>query len=76
MNLSRKIALGAAVLGIAAAGGSVAADDSSATNESSPESYIVLVPAEDGAYDIYAVDEDGDGVADGYLVIEESDTLG
>ena len=61
--------------GIAAAGGAVAADDSSA-NESAPESYIVLVPADDGAYDVYAVDEDGDGVADGYLVIEESDTQG
>jgi hypothetical protein len=23
-------------------------------NESSPESYIVLVPADDGAYDVYA----------------------
>jgi hypothetical protein len=45
-------------------------------NESSPESYIVLVPADDGAYDVYAVDEDGAGAADGYLVIEESDTLG
>jgi hypothetical protein len=25
-------------------------------------------------YDVYGVDEDGDGVNDGYLFIEESDT--
>ena len=45
-------------------------------SESSPESDVLLVPADEGADDVYAVDEDGDGVADGYLVIEESDTLG
>ncbi|HJY78434.1 MAG TPA: hypothetical protein VKE95_17470 [Burkholderiales bacterium] len=76
MNLSRKIAIGAALLGIAAAGGAVAADDSPEMNPSSPESYLLLVPTDEGAYDVYAVDEDGDGVTDGYLVIEESDTLG
>ena len=41
-----------------------------------PETVILLEPVDVATYDVYGIDEDRDGVIDGYLFIEESDTLG
>jgi hypothetical protein len=63
MKLAQSIAIGAAFFGLAA--GSAIADQGDEEN------------TEDVTYyDVYGVDEDGDGVNDGYLFIEESDTRG
>jgi hypothetical protein len=56
-----------AALGLAA-GGASAADGNSGIDE------ILLEPVQ--VTQVYAVDEDGDGVTDSYLFLEESDTLG
>jgi len=71
MTLAKTIAIGASVLGLAA-GSALAGEGSFGMNdESSGE------PAVDsGVYDVYGIDQDRDGVIDGYLFIEESDTLG
>jgi hypothetical protein len=37
---------------------------------------MLLEPMDVTYYDVYGIDENGDGVIDGYLFIEESDTLG
>jgi hypothetical protein len=76
MKLARMIAMGASAIGLAAGGAFAAEDRPGVNDESAPETYVLLVPADAGYYDVYGVDEDGDGVIDGYLVIEESDTLG
>jgi uncharacterized BrkB/YihY/UPF0761 family membrane protein len=56
MKLAKTIAIGAAVIGLAA-GSALVSERSYAVNE------------------IYGIDEDRDGVIDGYLLLEESDTL-
>jgi hypothetical protein len=68
MKLARSLAIGAAFFGVAAASAFAAQGDEEAT--------IVLEPEDVTYYDVYGVDEDGDGVNDGYLFIEESDTRG
>jgi hypothetical protein len=68
MNLARSIAIGAAFFGLAAGHVFAAQGDEETT--------ILLEPEDVTYYDVYGVDEDGDGVNDGYLFIEESDTRG
>lgn len=41
-----------------------------------PQEDKSLEPFAVSYYDVYGIDEDRDGVTDGYLLIEESDTLG
>ena len=72
MKLAKTIACGAAALGLAM-GSALAVEGQSGMND---ESFILLEPVEVTYYDVYSVDENGDGVTDGYLFIEESDTLG
>jgi hypothetical protein len=67
MRLAKTVACGVAALGLAA-GGASAADGNSGIDE------ILLEPVQ--VTQVYAVDEDGDGVTDSYLFLEESDTLG
>jgi hypothetical protein len=81
MTLAKTIAIGAAVLGLAA-GGALAGEGDFGMNDRSsgepavqPETIILLEPVDVVAYDVYGIDEDRDGVIDGYLFIEESDTL-
>ena len=71
MTLAKTIAIGASALGLAA-GSALAGEGSFGMNdESSGE------PAVDSVvYDVYGIDQDRDGVIDGYLFIEQSDTLG
>ena len=86
MRLAKTVAYGAVLLGLAtgsalAAEGSFGMNDSGSSSiEPSPmaqeETYMLLEPADVGYYDVYGVDENGDGVNDGYLFIEQSDTLG
>jgi hypothetical protein len=66
MKLAKSIALGAAFFGLAAGSALAAQRDEGTT--------ILLEPEDVTYYDVYGVDEDGDGVNDGYLFIEESDT--
>jgi hypothetical protein len=68
MKLAKSIAIGAAFFGLAAA--------SALAAQSDEETTILLEPEDVTYYDVYGVDEDGDGVNDGYLFIEESDTRG
>ena len=68
MKLAKSIAIGAASFALAAGSAFAAQGDE--------ESSIVLEPEDVTYYDVYGVDEDGDGVNDGYLFIEESDTRG
>jgi hypothetical protein len=83
MRLAKSIACGAAVLGLAI-GSAFAAEGQSGMNEmgsanepmAQDQTYIVLEPMDVTYYDVYGVDENGDGLIDGYLFIEESDTLG
>ena len=74
MALAKTMAIGAAVFAIAA-GSALAAEGDSAME---PDTVILLEPADMdvATYDVYGIDEDRDGVIDGYLFIEESDTLG
>ena len=84
MTLAKTIAIGATALGLAA-GSVFAGEDGFGTNnaspggpEAQPETILLLEPADVdvATYDVYGIDEDRDGVIDGYLFIEESDTLG
>jgi hypothetical protein len=74
MTLAKTIAIGTAAFGIAA--GSALAGEGDFRME--PETVILLEPVDMdiATYDVYGIDEDRDGVIDGYLFIEESDTLG
>jgi hypothetical protein len=82
MTLAKTIATGLTVLGLAAGsalageGGFGMNDGSSSEPAAQPETIILLEPVEVATYDVYGIDEDRDGVIDGYLFIEESDTLG
>ena len=83
MKLAKTIACGAAALGFAmgsafAVEGQSGMNDSGSTGEpmAQEETFILLEPSDVGYYDVYGIDENGDGVIDGYLLIEESDTLG
>ena len=82
MTLARTIAIGATALGLAAGsalageGGFGMNDRSSSEPAAQPEPIILLEPVDIATYDVYGIDEDRDGVIDGYLFIEESDTLG
>lgn len=68
MKLAKSLAIGAAFFSLAAGSALAAQGDE--------ENTIVLEPEDVTYYDVYGVDEDGDGVNDGYLFIEESDTRG
>ena len=68
MKLAGSLAIGAAFFGLTAASTFAAQGDE--------ENTIVLEAEDVTYYDVYGVDEDGDGVNDGYLFIEESDTRG
>ena len=85
MRLAKTIAYGAVLLGLAtgsalAGEGSFGMNDEASWTEPSPmaqqETYILLEPVDVSYYDVYGIDENGDGVNDGYLFIEQSDTLG
>ena len=66
MKLAKSLTIGAACFGLAAGSAFAAQGDEEATIELEDVTY----------YDVYGVDEDGDGVNDGYLFIEESDSRG
>ena len=70
MKLAKSLAIGATAFGLAA-GSALAGEGDFEMNDS-------LLESVDGAtyYDVYGVDENGDGVVDAYLFIEESDTRG
>jgi hypothetical protein len=76
MTLAKTIAIGATALGLAA-GGALAGEGSFGMNDSgSPQETFILLEPVDVAYaDVYGIDENRDGVIDGYLLLEESDTL-
>jgi hypothetical protein len=83
MKLAKSIACGAAVLGLAIGAAFAGEGDSgmnSGWSSSEPmaqeETFILLEPADVAYYDLYGIDENRDGVIDGYLILEESDTLG
>ena len=40
------------------------------------ETVVLLEPVDVTYYDVYGIDENRDGVTDGYLLLEQSDTLG
>jgi hypothetical protein len=67
MKLARTIAVSATALGLAA-GSALAGEGSFGMNE------ILLEPVDVVVYDVYGIDENRDGVIDGYLFLEESDT--
>jgi hypothetical protein len=81
MKLAKTIACSAATLGLAISS-AFAGEGQSGMNDRSPseigheETFILLEPEDVTYYDVYGVDEDRDGVTDGYLFIGESDTLG
>jgi hypothetical protein len=68
VKLAKSLVIGAAFFGLAA-GSAVAA-------EGDEEATLMIEPEDVTYYDVYGLDEDGDGVNDGYLFIEESDTRG
>jgi hypothetical protein len=68
MKLAKSIACGAAAISLAI-GTAFAGEGQSGMND------ILLEPVEVAYYDVYGIDENRDGVIDGYLFIEESDTL-
>ncbi len=83
MKLAKTIAIGAAAFGLAA-GSALAGEGQSGMNDSGSssepmmaqqETFILLEPVDVSYYDVYGIDENRDGVTDGYLFIEESDTL-
>ena len=82
MKLAKSIAIGATAFGLAA-GSALAGEGQSGMNDSgSPgepmvqeETFILLEPVDVSYYDVYGIDENRDGVTDGYLLIEQSDTL-
>jgi hypothetical protein len=83
MELAKTIAYGAAALGMAI-GSAFAGEGQSGMNDSGTlgepmaqeETFIVLDPVDATYYDVYEVDENRDGTIDGYLFIEQSDTMG
>jgi hypothetical protein len=82
VKLAKTIAIGAAAFGLAA-GSALAGEGQSGMNDSGfpsepmaqQETFILLEPVDVSYYDVYGIDENRDGVTDGYLFIEESDTL-
>jgi len=68
LELAKSLAIGAAFFGLAVG--------SALTAQADEETTTLLEPEDVTYYDVYGVDEDGDGVNDGYLFIEESDTRG
>ena len=84
MKLAKTIATSAAIFGLAMGSAFAGEGDfgmnSGSSMESMPmaqeETFILLEPVDVVYYDIYGIDENRDGVTDGYLLIEESDTLG
>ena len=83
MKLAKTIATGAALFGLAtgsalAGEGGFGMNDSGSSTESmaQQETYMLLEPADVSYYDVYGIDENRDGAVDGYLFIEQSDTLG
>lgn len=85
MKLAKTIATSAALFGLAtgsalAGEGGFGMNDEASWTEPSPmarqETYILLEPVDVSYVDVYGIDENGDGVTDGYLFIEQSDTLG
>jgi hypothetical protein len=72
MKLAKTIAIGATVLGLAA-GSASAVEGSFGMNDSG--SIIVLQPVDVTYSELYGIDEDRDGVVDGILLLEQSDTL-
>jgi hypothetical protein len=83
MKLAKTIAIGATAFGLAA-GSALAGEGQSGMNDSGSssepmaqqETFILLEPVDVSYYDVYGIDENRDGVTDGYLFIEQSDTLG
>ena len=84
MKLAKTIAIGATAFGLAA-GSALAGEGQSGMNDSGSssepmmaqqETFILLEPVDVSYYDVYGIDENRDGVTDGYLLIEQSDTLG
>jgi hypothetical protein len=87
MTLAKTIAIGATALGLAAGGalageGSFGMNDSGSSSEpmaqepmAPQETFILLEPVDVAYADVYGIDENRDGVIDGYLLLEESDTL-
>ena len=84
MKLAKTIAIGATAFGLAV-GSALAGEGQSGMNDggssSEPmmaqqETFILLEPVDVSYYDVYGIDENRDGVTDGYLLIEQSDTLG
>jgi hypothetical protein len=83
MKLAKTIAIGATAFGLAA-GSALAGEGQSGMNSGSSsepmmaqqETFILLEPVDVSYYDVYGIDENRDGVTDGYLFIEQSDTLG
>jgi hypothetical protein len=69
MKLARTMAIGAAALGLAA-GSALAGEGGFGMNDS--ETFILLEPVDVAT--VYGIDENRDGVIDGYLFLEESDT--
>ena len=83
MKLAKSIAISVAACGLAigsafAGEGQSGMNDSAFLNEpmAQEETVILLDPADVTYYDVYGVDENRDGVLDGYLLIEQPDTLG
>jgi hypothetical protein len=72
MTLGKTIATAAAVLGVVT-GSALAGEGSFGMNDS--DSMIPLQPVDVTYYDLYGIDEDRDGVIDGLLLLEQSDTL-
>jgi hypothetical protein len=72
MTLGKTIATAAAVFGLGM--GSALAVEGSFGMETS-RSIVVLQPVDVTYYDLYGIDEDRDGVVDGILLLEQSDTL-
>jgi hypothetical protein len=84
MKLAKSIAIGATAFGLAASSalageGQSGMNDSGSSGEpmmAQEETFILLEPMDVSYYDVYGIDENRDGVTDGYLLIEQSDTLG
>jgi len=72
MTLGKTIAIAATVIGVAT-GSALAGEGSFGMNDS--DSMILLQPVDVTYYDLYGIDEDRDGVIDGLLLLEQSDTL-
>jgi hypothetical protein len=82
MKLAKTIAIGAAAIGLSM-GSALADEGQSGMNDNrslmvpstvQEETFILLEPVE--VTHIYGIDENRDGVTDGYLFLEQSDTRG